>query len=107
MSPADADAPQTNRGAKPHDGHALSDAALHALRSIAARTTAPARVVVRAQALHALRDGSTRAAVAARLHRSERMIARWQGRWDAQGVRASWIGPAAAHRHAGAFRRQW
>jgi len=76
MSPADADAPQTDRCAVPHDGHALSDAALHALRSVAASTTAPAGGLERAQALRALRDGGTRAAVAQRLHRSERMIAR-------------------------------
>jgi transposase len=78
------DAPPTTRPVGPHNVHAVSVA----LTGVAASTTGPARAVERAQALLALQHGDTRAAVAQRLGRSKRTIARWEARFTQEGVLA-------------------
>lgn len=88
MPPAGGDAPSTQRPTLRHDVHALSEAELRALTSVAASTTAPVRAVERAQALLRLQDGETCAEVAPRLGHSQRTIARWQTRFTEDGVLA-------------------
>ena len=84
MAPMGGDAPPTTRPVGPHNVHAVSVA----LTGVAASTTGPARAVERAQALLALQHGDTRAAVAQRLGRSKRTIARWEARFTQEGVLA-------------------